>query len=97
MNLEEFIQDDHSDLACEINENVEVLNERAGGLHYNALPKIHQTLTNGGFKHVQSNNRVHHYHNDVSGHPASCIHVGCFWGGLQTAVAVGKDRDRQTL
>jgi hypothetical protein len=47
MKLEEFIQNDHSDLACEINENVEVLNERAGGLHYNTLPKIHQTLTKG--------------------------------------------------
>ena len=40
--LEDFIQDDHADLARPINESVETLNERAGALHFNALLKIHR-------------------------------------------------------
>ena len=82
MSLEDFIQDDHSDLARPINESVETLNEWAGGFHYNALPKIHETLIGAGFKHVQSNNRIHHYLNDVSRHPAYGMHVIASWGGL---------------
>jgi hypothetical protein len=90
MNLEEFGQDDHADLTREINESVEILNERSGGLHYNALPKIHRSLTNAGFKHVQSNNRIHHYHNDVSGHRAYGIHVVASWAGYKLRLRSGK-------
>ena len=59
MSLEEFVEDEHMDLDREINASVEVLDEKAGGFHYNALPKIHQTLISAGFKHVQSNDRIH--------------------------------------
>jgi hypothetical protein len=90
MSLEEFISDAHRDLDREINETVEVLNERAGGLHYNALPKIHQTLISAGFKHVQSNNRLHHYHNDVSGHPADGMHVVASWAGYKLRLRSGE-------
>jgi len=89
MSLEDFIQDDHSDLARPINGSVETLNEKAGGFHYNALAKIHQTLINAGFKHVQSNNRSHHYHNDVSRHPAYGMHVVDSWAGYKLRLPTG--------
>lgn len=90
MSLEEFVEDNHADLDCEINESVEVLNEKAGGFHYNALPKIHQTLIGAGFRHVQSHDRVHHYHNDVSGHPAHGMHVVASWAGYKLRLPTGK-------
>ena len=34
MSLEDFIEDEHPDLAREINECAEILNQRSGGLHY---------------------------------------------------------------
>ena len=74
----------------EINESVETLNERSGGFHYNALPKIHQTLIGAGFKHVQSNNRIHHYHNDVIHHPAFGMHVISSWAGYKLRLPTGK-------
>lgn len=90
MSLEDFIQDDHADLASGINESVEVLNERAGGFHYNALPKIHQTLIGAGFRHVQSSNRVHHYHNDKSGQPTFVMHVVASWAGYKLRLPTGQ-------
>jgi hypothetical protein len=83
MSLEDFIEDDHGDLDREINESLEIPNEKTGGFHYNGLPKIHQTLINADFKHVQSNNRIHHYHNDVSHHPACGMHVVASWAGYK--------------
>src|ERR1700730_10455365 len=90
MSLEDFIQRDHSDSDREINQIVEILNEKAGGFHYNALPKIHQTLIGAGFKHVQSNNRIHHYHNDVSRHPTYGMHVVASWAGYKLRLPTGK-------
>jgi hypothetical protein len=89
MSLEEFVEDD-SDLDREINQIVEVLNEKAGGFHYNALPKIHQTPIGAGFKQVQSNNRIHHYHNDVIRHPTYGMHVVASWAGYKLRLPTGK-------
>jgi hypothetical protein len=90
MSLEDFIQDDHSDLGREINESLEILNEKAGGFHYNALPKIHQTLIGAGFNHVQSNNRIHHYHNDTLRAPLYDHHVVASWAGFKHRLPSGK-------
>jgi hypothetical protein len=66
MSLEDFIQDDRSDLARQINESVQVLNEKAGGFHFNALPKLHQVLINSGFKPRLPSGKIltgrHHKH-----------------------------------
>lgn len=85
MSLEDFVQGAHQNLERKINESVEVLNEKAGGFHYNALPKIHQTLIGAGFKHVQSYNRIHHYHNDLNHH-----HVIASWAGYRLRLSTGK-------
>jgi hypothetical protein len=84
MSLEDLIEDEHADLGCEVNENVEILNERAG-FHYNALPKIHQTLNSAGFKHVQSNGRLHHYHRDPDE-----MHVIASWAGYKLRLPSGQ-------
>jgi hypothetical protein len=90
MSLEDFIQDDRSDLVRQINESVEVLNEKAGGFHYNAPPKIHQMLIGADFKHVQSSNRAHHYHNDVIRSPLYGHHVVASWAGFKHRLPSGK-------
>jgi hypothetical protein len=85
MSLEEFLSDAHPDLDRETNESVEVLKEKTGGFHYNALPKIHQTLISAGFKHVQSHDRVHHYHDDETGQ-----HVITSWAGYKLRLPSGQ-------
>ena len=84
MSLEDFIEDDHGDLDREINQRVEILNERAG-FHYNALPKIHQTLISAGFKHVQPNGRLHHYHREPDE-----MHVIASWAGYKLRLRSSK-------
>jgi hypothetical protein len=84
MSLEQFVQNEHSDLDRDINERAETLNEKAG-FHYNSLPKIHQTLIKAGFKHVQSNNRIHHYHRDPDE-----MHVIASWAGYKLRLPTGK-------
>jgi hypothetical protein len=90
MSLEVFIQGDHADLNREINDSMEVLNEKAGGFHYKALTKIHQTLIGAGFKHIQSSNRVHHYGNDVIRHPVYGMHVVASWAGYKLRLPSGQ-------
>jgi hypothetical protein len=85
MSLDQFVEGDHRDLDREINARIEVLNERAGGFHYNALPKIHRTLINNGFQHVQSANRIHHYHRNADG-----THVVATWAGYKLRLMSGQ-------
>jgi hypothetical protein len=85
MSLEDFISDAHADLDREIDESAEVLNERSHAFLYNSLPKIHRTLTAAGFKRVQSNNRIHHYHHNETGQ-----HVVASWAGYKLRLPRGQ-------